>query len=91
MYNLGRREGEAVFSLQTCYLEIWPVYLRVCTRANSEFTIDLSRHVCEQLVIKLDVEQPTVTYSILPNVLLIVSLSVGAIQSDGIVSRETKK
>lgn len=76
LYNLGRREGEAVFSLQTCYLEICPVYLRVCTRANSEFTIDLSRHVCEQLVIKLDVEQPTVTYSILPNVLLIVSLSL---------------
>lgn len=43
LYNLGRREGEAVFSLQTCYLEICPVYLRVCTRANSEFTIDLSR------------------------------------------------
>lgn len=50
MYNLGRRKGEgafnrAVFSLQTYYLEICPVYLRVCTRANSEFTIDLSRRM----------------------------------------------
>lgn len=46
--------------------------------------------VCEQLVIKLDVEQPTVTTLaklILPKVLLIVS----ARDSDGILERDAAK
>lgn len=96
LYNLGRREGretEAVFSLQTYYLEISPVYLRVCTRANSGFTIDLSRHVWRATGNKVGcgttgtVTDARQTYFFVERVsnCFSLSLSVGGIQSDDIL------